>query len=57
MVKGVNTRRSKELKSVINQSVQSLSRVRLFVTPWTAEHQASLYITNSRNLLELVRVH
>ena len=27
-------------------SVQSLSRVRLFVTPWTAAHQASLSITN-----------
>ena len=31
-------------------SVQSLSRVRLFVTPWTAAHQASLSITNSRSL-------
>ena len=31
-------------------SVQSLSHVRLFVTPWTAAHQASLYITNSRSL-------
>ena len=29
-------------------SVQSLSRVWLFVTPWTAAHQASLSITNSR---------
>ena len=28
-------------------SVQSLSRVRLFGTPWTAAHQASLSITNS----------
>ena len=28
-------------------SVQSLSRVRLFVTPWTAACQASLSITNS----------
>ena len=28
-------------------SVQSLSRVRLFVTPWTAARQASLSITNS----------
>ena len=28
-------------------SVQSLSCVRLFVTPWTAAHQASLSITNS----------
>ena len=30
-------------------SVQLLSRVRLFVTPWTAAHQASLSITNSRS--------
>ena len=33
-------------------SVQSLSGVWLFVTPWTAAHQASLSITNSRNLLK-----
>ena len=31
-------------------SVQSLSRVRLFATPWTAAHQASLSITNSQSL-------
>ena len=31
-------------------SVQSLSRVRLFVTPWTAARQASLSITNSQSL-------
>ena len=34
-------------------SVQSLSRVRLFVTPWIAAHQASLSITNSRSSLRL----
>ena len=34
-------------------SVQSLSHVRLFVTPWTAALQASLSITNSRSLLKL----
>ena len=33
--------------------VQSLSRVRLFVTPWTAARQASLSITNSWSLLKL----
>ena len=32
-------------------SIQSLSCFRLFVTPWTAVHQASLSITNSRSLL------
>ena len=35
-------------------SVQSLSPVRLFVTPWTAAHQASLSITNSQSLLKLM---
>ena len=35
-------------------SVQSLSRVRLFVMPRTAAHQASLFITNSRSLLKLM---
>ena len=33
---------------LFSQSVQSLSRVRLFATPWTAARQASLSITNSR---------
>ena len=37
-------------------SVQSLSRVRLFVTPWTAARQASLSITNSRSSLKLMSV-
>ena len=32
-------------------SVQSLGHVRLFATPWTAAHQASLSITNSRAYL------
>ena len=34
-------------------SVQSLSRVRLFATPWTAARQASLSITSSRTSLKL----
>ena len=34
-------------------SVQSLRRVQLFATPWTAARQASLSITNSRSLLKL----
>ena len=37
-------------------SVQSLSHVRLFVTPWTAAHQASLSITNSQRLFKLMSV-
>ena len=37
-------------------SVQSLSRVRLFVTPWIAARQASLSITNSRSSLRLTSI-
>ena len=37
-------------------SVQSFSRVRLFVTPWTAAHQASLSITNSQSSLRLMSI-
>ena len=37
-------------------SVQSLSRVRLSVTPWTAARQASLSITSSRSLLKLMSI-
>ena len=36
--------------------IQSLSHVRLIATPWTAEHQASLSITNSRSLLKLMSI-
>ena len=35
-------------------SVQSLSRVQLFATPWTAARPASLFITNSWSLLKLM---
>ena len=37
-------------------SVQSLSHVRLFVTPWTAARQTSLSITNSRSLPKLISI-
>ena len=37
-------------------SVQSLRRVRLFVTPWTAARQASLSITNSWSLLKFMSI-
>ena len=37
-------------------SVQSLSRVQLFETPWTTAYQASLSITNSQNLLRLMSI-
>ena len=37
-------------------SVQSLSHVQLFVTPWTAARQASLSITTSQSLLRLTSI-
>ena len=37
-------------------SVQPLSRVRLFVTPWTVSRQDSLSITNSWSLLKLMSI-
>ena len=40
----------------VSQSVQSLSRVRLFATPWIAACQASLSITNSWGLLKLTSI-
>ena len=46
-------------ESIMNfqfSSVQSLSRVQLFATPWTAARQASLSITNSRSLLKLISI-
>ena len=41
------------MHSKIISSVQSLSRVWLFTTPWIAAHQASLTITNSWSSLKL----
>ena len=38
------------------QSIQLLSHVRLFETPWTAACQASLSITNSQSLLKLMSI-
>ena len=37
-------------------SVQSLSNVQFFATPWTAAHQSSLSITNSPSLFELMSI-
>ena len=39
-----------------SSSVQSLSHVWLFVTPWIAARQASLSITNSQSLLKLMSI-
>ena len=40
----------------IYQSVQLLSCVQLFVTPWNAARQTSLSITNSQNLVKLMSI-
>ena len=45
-----------KLKKKSISSVQSLSHVRLFVTPWTAACQALLSITNSQSLLKLMSI-
>ena len=52
------TKQQKQLgnKTVQSSSVQSLSRVRLFVTPWTVARQTSLSITNSWSLLKLMTI-
>ena len=42
--------------TLLFSSVQSLSRVQLFVTLWTAACQASLSITNSQSLLKLMSI-
>ena len=44
------------ISSVQFSSLQSLSRVRPFVTPWIAAHHASLSITNSRSSLKLMSI-
>ena len=40
----------------VKPSVQLLSRVRLFATPWIAAHQASLSITSSQSLLKFMPI-
>ena len=46
----------KKFLRIIFSSVQLLSHVRLFVTPWTAARQASLSITISRSSLKLTSI-
>ena len=52
----MNITRWSVLKSNWLNSVQLLSHVWLFATPWTVVHQASLSITNSRSLLRLMSI-
>ena len=49
-------RREEAFCTPMISSVQSLSRVQLFATPWTAARQASLSITNSWSLLKLMSI-
>ena len=44
------------LRELQFSSVQLLSRIRLFATPWIAAHQASLSITNSQSSLTLMYI-
>ena len=55
----LNNMKPKKLKqqpSSFSVSVHSLSRVQLFVTPWTAACHASLSISNSRSLFKLMLI-
>ena len=49
-----NSHPPKRLVGILLGSVQSLSHVQLFETPWTAAHQVSLSIANSWSLLKLM---
>ena len=46
----------KTILNILFSLVQSLSHIWLFAIPWTAMHQASLSITNSRSLLKLMSI-
>ena len=56
---GMNKKNIEDFRGIENtlfSSVQSLSRVQLFATPWIAAHQASLSITNSQSSLRLTSI-
>ena len=52
----VLSEQAQQRKTISVSSIQSLSHVRLFVTPWTAARQTSLSITNSWSLLKLMSI-
>ena len=49
-------RESSCLRKIQFSSAQSLTRVQLFATPWTATRQASMSFTNSGSLLKLMSI-
>ena len=53
---GIFQARVLEWGAIAFSSIQSLSHVRLFETPWTAAYQASQSITNSQRLLNLISI-
>ena len=54
--RSINKLRYSNLLATQFSLVQLLSHVLLFVTPWTAAHQASLSITNPQSLLKLMSI-
>ena len=56
MSRTLTTTRKKIWKPSVLDTIQSLSRVRLFVTPWIAARQASLSVTNSQSSLRLTSI-
>ena len=47
---------SEKFTFILLLNLQSLSHAQLFVTPWTAAHQASLSFTISQSLLKLMSI-
>ena len=52
----LSSQQMKDIDTETFSSVQSLSHVRLFATPWTAALQGSLSFTNSQSLLKLMSI-
>ena len=55
-IKSASLPKSPKVSSLVFSSVQSLSCVQFFSTPWITACQASLSITNSRSLLRLMSI-
>ena len=56
IIKKIKNNNKDKSRSSKFSSVQSLSHVQLFVTPWIAARQDSLSITNSQSLLKLMSI-